>query len=86
MPKRESDIGGERVGQSKPASVACQCAGLFETAQFLQRGTAGLCGTEAAAQVVKIESDVRGSAAYKRQLVRVYVTRALNQAIGPEGA
>jgi carbon-monoxide dehydrogenase medium subunit len=37
---------------------------------------------EAAADEVECISDVRGSAAYKRELVRVYVARALHQALG----
>jgi len=31
-------------------------------------------------------SDVRGSAAYKRELLRVYVARALRQALAGSGA
>lgn len=40
---------------------------------------------EVAAQAVEVTGDLRGSASYKRQLVRVYVERALRQAIGAEG-
>lgn len=40
---------------------------------------------EAALASVEPESDVRGSAAYKRQLVRVYVGRAVRTAFGPAG-
>ena len=36
---------------------------------------------EAAAAEVEIESDLHGSAAYKKQLIRVYVRRAVHQAI-----
>ena len=35
---------------------------------------------EAAAEEVKIESDLHGSAAYKKQLVRVYLARAIHEA------
>jgi aerobic carbon-monoxide dehydrogenase medium subunit len=37
---------------------------------------------EAAAEEAECISDVRGSAAYKRELTRVYVGRALRQALG----
>jgi carbon-monoxide dehydrogenase medium subunit len=37
---------------------------------------------EAAAEAVDVTSDLRGSSSYKRQLVRVYVERALRQALG----
>jgi carbon-monoxide dehydrogenase medium subunit len=36
---------------------------------------------EAAAQEAQIESDLHGSAAYKKQLIRVYVKRAVHEAI-----
>jgi carbon-monoxide dehydrogenase medium subunit len=36
---------------------------------------------DAAADLVECISDVRGSAAYKRELVRVFVRRALRQAL-----
>jgi carbon-monoxide dehydrogenase medium subunit len=35
---------------------------------------------EAAAQEVQIESDLHGSAAYKKQLIRVYLARAIHEA------
>jgi aerobic carbon-monoxide dehydrogenase medium subunit len=35
---------------------------------------------EAAAEEVQIESDLHGSAAYKRQLIRVYLARAIHEA------
>ena len=35
---------------------------------------------EAAAQEVEVESDLHGSAAYKKQLIRVYLRRALHEA------
>jgi aerobic carbon-monoxide dehydrogenase medium subunit len=41
---------------------------------------------EAAAAAVECISDVRGSAAYKRELVRVFVGRALRQALDGNGA
>ena len=41
---------------------------------------------EAAAKEAQTISDGQGSAAYKRQLVRVYVARALAAALKPEGA
>jgi aerobic carbon-monoxide dehydrogenase medium subunit len=41
---------------------------------------------EAAAAEVECISDVRGSAAYKRELVRVFVARALRQALDGNGA
>jgi carbon-monoxide dehydrogenase medium subunit len=41
---------------------------------------------EAAAAEVDCISDIRGSAAYKRELVRVFVARALRQALDDKGA
>jgi carbon-monoxide dehydrogenase medium subunit len=41
---------------------------------------------DAAADTVECISDVRGSAAYKRELVRVFVRRALRQALDADGA
>jgi aerobic carbon-monoxide dehydrogenase medium subunit len=41
---------------------------------------------DAAADEVECISDMRGSAAYKRELVRVYVARALRQALAGNGA
>lgn len=41
---------------------------------------------DAAADTVECISDVRGSAAYKRELVRVFVRRALRQALDGDGA
>ena len=41
---------------------------------------------EAAAKAAEVTSDVRGSAPYKTQLVRVNVARALRKAIASEGA
>ena len=41
---------------------------------------------EAAAEEVECISDVRGSAPYKRELVRVFVRRALRQALEGNGA
>jgi carbon-monoxide dehydrogenase medium subunit len=41
---------------------------------------------DAAADVVECISDVRGSAPYKRELVRVFVRRALRQALDGNGA
>ena len=41
---------------------------------------------DAAADEVECISDVRGSAAYKRELVRVFVARALRQALDGNGA
>jgi carbon-monoxide dehydrogenase medium subunit len=35
---------------------------------------------EAAAEEVAIESDIHGSAAYKKQLIRVYLARAVHEA------
>jgi carbon-monoxide dehydrogenase medium subunit len=35
---------------------------------------------EAAAEEVQIESDTHGSAAYKKQLIRVYLARAIHEA------
>jgi carbon-monoxide dehydrogenase medium subunit len=35
---------------------------------------------EAAAEEVQIESDLHGSAAYKKQLIRVYLARAIHEA------
>jgi carbon-monoxide dehydrogenase medium subunit len=35
---------------------------------------------EAAAEEVTIESDLHGSAAYKKQLLRVYLRRAIHEA------
>jgi aerobic carbon-monoxide dehydrogenase medium subunit len=41
---------------------------------------------DAAAAEAECISDVRGSAAYKRELVRVYVRRAVRQALISNGA
>jgi carbon-monoxide dehydrogenase medium subunit len=41
---------------------------------------------EAGAQEADVIADVRGSAAYKRELIRVYVGRAVRQALGGNGA
>jgi carbon-monoxide dehydrogenase medium subunit len=38
---------------------------------------------EAAAEEVQIESDLHGSAAYKKQLIRVYLARAIHEARNP---
>jgi carbon-monoxide dehydrogenase medium subunit len=38
---------------------------------------------EAAGEEVKIESDLHGSAAYKKQLIRVYLARAIHEARNP---
>ena len=38
---------------------------------------------EAAAEEVQIESDMHGSAAYKKQLIRVYLARAIHEARNP---
>jgi carbon-monoxide dehydrogenase medium subunit len=35
---------------------------------------------QAAAEEVQIESDLHGSAAYKKQLIRVYLARAIHEA------
>jgi carbon-monoxide dehydrogenase medium subunit len=58
--------------------------------QVLRGGTAGDAlwrqAGEAAAAEAETISDGQGSAAYKRQLVRVYVARALAAALKPDGA
>ena len=41
---------------------------------------------DAGAQEADVIADVRGSAAYKRELTRVYVGRALRQALNSNGA
>ena len=41
---------------------------------------------DAAADEAECISDVRGSAAYKRELIRVYVGRAVRQALSSNGA
>jgi len=41
---------------------------------------------DAAADEAECVSDVRGSAAYKRELLRVYVGRAVRAALGSNGA
>jgi len=41
---------------------------------------------DAAVDEVDVIGDVRGSAAYKRELLRVYIGRAVRQALGTEGA
>jgi carbon-monoxide dehydrogenase medium subunit len=38
---------------------------------------------EAAAEEVRVESDLHGSAAYKKQLIRVYLARAIHEARNP---
>ena len=42
--------------------------------------------SDAAIAEVELISDPRGSAAYKRELLRVYVRRALTAALGRDGA
>jgi carbon-monoxide dehydrogenase medium subunit len=41
---------------------------------------------DAGAQEAEVISDVRGSAPYKRELIRVHVGRAVRQALAPNGA
>ena len=41
---------------------------------------------DAGAQEAEVLSDVRGSAAYKRELIRVHVGRAIRQALAANGA
>jgi carbon-monoxide dehydrogenase medium subunit len=41
---------------------------------------------DAAAEEAEVIGDVRGSAPYKRELLRVYVARAVRQALAPDGA
>lgn len=41
---------------------------------------------DAAADETEIESDAQGSAAYKRELLRIYVGRAVRRALGKEAA
>jgi aerobic carbon-monoxide dehydrogenase medium subunit len=41
---------------------------------------------DAAIADVELIADVRGSAPYKRELLRVYVRRALTAALGQDGA
>jgi carbon-monoxide dehydrogenase medium subunit len=51
----------------------------------IERNTLARAG-DAAADAVECISDIRGSAAYKRELVRVFVRRALRQALDDNGA
>jgi carbon-monoxide dehydrogenase medium subunit len=51
----------------------------------INEGTLARAG-DAAADEVECISDVRGSAPYKRELVRVFVARALRQALDGNGA
>jgi carbon-monoxide dehydrogenase medium subunit len=48
-------------------------------------GAAFKRAAEAAADTAELMSDAQGSAAYKKQLVRVYVERALNAAVSGQG-
>jgi carbon-monoxide dehydrogenase medium subunit len=62
-----------------PASEQALAGADVNDATFARAG-------EAAAEEVECISDVRGSAAYKRELVRVFVARALRQAVDGHGA
>jgi aerobic carbon-monoxide dehydrogenase medium subunit len=62
-----------------PASEQALAGGDVNDATFARAG-------EAAAEEVECISDVRGSAAYKRELVRVFVARALREAVDGHGA
>ena len=86
----------EREGQSiKSASLVASAA--TEKATRLKSAEAVLNGTiatdalfrlagDAAIADVELVADVRGSAPYKRELLRVYVRRALSAALGDNGA
>jgi carbon-monoxide dehydrogenase medium subunit len=72
-------------------SAATEMPGrLTGVEQVLRGGRAGDAlwqeAGEAAAKEAQTISDGQGSAAYKRQLVRVYVARALAAALKPDGA
>jgi carbon-monoxide dehydrogenase medium subunit len=76
-----------RVVVSAATETPTRLAGVE---QALRGGAAGDAlwrqAGEAAAAEVETISDGQGSAAYKRQLVRVYVARALAAALKPDGA
>ena len=64
----------------RAAAAEAVLAGATADAALLAR--AG----DAAAEETEILADVRGSAAYKRELLRVYVARAVRQALAGNGA
>lgn len=62
-----------------PAAEQALCGGEADAATLARAG-------EAAAAEAECISDVRGSAPYKRELLRVYVGRAVREALGSNGA
>ncbi len=61
------------------AAEQCLADATFDEKALMRAG-------DAAADEVECISDVRGSAAYKRELTRVHVRRALQDALAPTGA
>jgi carbon-monoxide dehydrogenase medium subunit len=82
-------LGAGRDGKADPRIVI---SAATEKAMRLPEAEAALAGgldeaglkraSEAAADTAPLMTDAQGSAAYKKQLVRVYVERALRQALG----
>jgi carbon-monoxide dehydrogenase medium subunit len=86
-----------KVERSTIRSARVVVSAATEKATRLEAAEAALAGAtiddktlaraaEAAAEEAECISDVRGSAAYKRELVRVYVPRAVRQAASSNGA
>jgi aerobic carbon-monoxide dehydrogenase medium subunit len=77
---------GERIGDARVVvSAATEKAMRLKEVEALLRGNALDAmllkrAGDAAAEEANVVSGVRGSAAYKRQLLRVYVARAIEQA------
>jgi len=86
----ESDGATVRVARVVVSAATETPGRLTSVEQALRGGRVGdalwRAAGEAAAKEAQTISDGQGSAAYKRQLVRVYVARALAAALKPEGA
>jgi aerobic carbon-monoxide dehydrogenase medium subunit len=73
------------------ASAATAKAGRLTSAEAALKGarlddSALAAAGDAGAQEAEVIADVRGSAAYKRELIRVHVGRAVRQALAANGA
>ena len=68
------------VGSATERAVRLKSAEATLTGATIDDGALQRAG-DAAANEAECISDVRGSAAYKRELVRVYVGRAIRQAL-----
>jgi aerobic carbon-monoxide dehydrogenase medium subunit len=67
------------------AAAEAVLAGARVAGAAIDAGLLARAGDAAAAEA-EVVSDVRGSAAYKRELLRVYVGRAMRQALASNGA